>query len=110
MAKKIVVGSLNPVKIESTKLGFEKIFQDINCNIEVCGYNIESGVSNQPYNDNETIEGAKNRAIGAYNKYIQENNNIKPDYSVGLEGGVTNINGNLECFAWVVIYDGETFG
>ena len=109
LLQKIVVGSLNPVKIESTKLGFEKIFKDSNTIIEICGYNIESGVSNQPYGDEQTIEGAKNRAIGAYNKYI-ELNGIKPDYSVGLEGGVININQNLECFAWVVIYNGEKFG
>lgn len=109
--KKIVIGSLNPVKIEATKLAFEKIFLDLNINLDITSYDIPSNVSNQPYGDNETLLGAKNRAIGAYNKYIEINNN-KPDYSIGLEGGVTNNNENnyFECYAWVAIYNGEKFG
>jgi inosine/xanthosine triphosphatase len=107
--KTVVVGSTNPVKIQATKSGFQKIFSDADGVIEIFGLNVASGIRDQPYGDEETVLGAKNRAEAAYHRYI-EVNGAKPDFSVGLEGGVSQINGDLECFAWVAIFDGNSFG
>jgi inosine/xanthosine triphosphatase len=107
--KRVVVGSTNPVKIQATQSGFQKIFSDSDCGIEISGVSVASGIRDQPYGDEETVLGAKNRATAAYHRY-QEVNGVRPDYAVGLEGGVSQINGNLECFAWIAIFDGNTFG
>jgi len=55
---KILVGSKNPVKIESVKEAFEKYYDEV----EVTGFSVESNVPAQPYND-ETFFGAENRAF-----------------------------------------------
>jgi len=73
---KIAVGSQNPVKIESVKRAFEKVFG----NCEVVGASVSSGVSDMPVTFKETAEGAKNRAIAAITK-------VGADFGVGLEGG-----------------------
>lgn len=73
---KIAVGSQNPVKIESAKRAFEKVFGSC----EVVGVPVPSGVSDMPITFKETAEGAKNRALGAIKK-------IDADFGVGLEGG-----------------------
>jgi len=51
----ILVGSKNPVKIESVKEAFEKYFS----NVDVQGVEVSSGVSDQPVNE-DTFRGAKN--------------------------------------------------
>ena len=33
-----------------------------------------------------------------------------PDFSVGLEGGVQSIGNELECFAWIVVFNGSFLG
>jgi non-canonical (house-cleaning) NTP pyrophosphatase len=49
------------------------------------------GVSNQPFGDAETREGAINRAKAAYEAaYSVENESMRPDFAVGLEGGLEN--------------------
>jgi inosine/xanthosine triphosphatase len=103
----VVVGSTNPVKIEATRLGFQKLFPNVI--ILVSGFNVTSGIRDQPFDDQETKLGAKNRAEGSYNLYY-EVNGVKPDFAVGLEGGVSQVDQNLDCFAWVAIYDGNRFG
>lgn len=105
----VVVGSTNPVKIQATKSGFQKIFADGDCEIEISGVSVASGIRDQPFGDEETVLGAKNRAAAAYDRY-KEMNGARPDFSVGLEGGVSQLNGDLECFAWIAIFDGTTFG
>ena len=76
---KIAVGSQNPVKIESVKRAFEKVFG----NCEVVGASVPSGVSDMPITFKETAEGARNRALGAIKK-------VGADFGVGLEGGFEN--------------------
>ena len=76
---KIIVASKNPVKIESTRSAFTKMFPDQVFEIE--GMSVESGVSNQPMGEEETLLGATNRV----NKVFR----LSPeaDYWVGIEGG-----------------------
>ncbi len=111
----ISVGSVNPVKIQTTKNGFSSVFNDKLLNIH--GYSVESGVKDQPFGIEETLLGAKNRAISAFIEFQTEFGD-KPNYSIGIEGGIsTDANDTLlkrgqilECFAWIVIYDGVNFG
>lgn len=99
--KKIIVASKNPVKINATQAAFEKMFPEESFSVE--GVSVSSGVSDQPMTDDETYEGASNRASNA-RKEVPEAN-----YWVGLEGGLETKGGQMEAFAWMVVLakDGE---
>lgn len=64
---------------------------------EIEGVSVGSGVSDQPMTEEETLTGAQNRAENA----SKEKPNA--DYWVGIEGGLEEINGEMEAFAWIVI-------
>lgn len=101
--KKVVVGSANPVKIAAAKNGFEKMFKEEQ--FEVVGVNVDSGVPDQPFGDEETLQGAKNRAKAAAE--------VVPDadYSVGMEGGIMERDDGWVTCAWhVVMSGGEVIG
>ena len=97
---KIVVASKNPVKVNATDLGFRTYF-DV---IEVRGVSVESGVSDQPKSDEETLKGALNRVENARKAFSDA------DFWVGIEGGLTVRNNDIEAFAWIVILSGEETG
>ena len=71
---KIIIGSKNPAKITAVKNVF--LMKG-----EFVSLDIPSGVSEQPFSDEETIKGAINRAVGA----LKQGNG---DIGIGLEGGV----------------------
>ncbi len=81
---KILVGSENPVKIEAAKEVFSKYFGQV----KVAGIEVSSKVSTQPINE-ETFEGAKNRALQL--KKLNEKKNLGADFFVGIEGGITKL-------------------
>lgn len=93
--KKVVIASKNPVKIDAVKQGFEKMFPGTE--FEFIGVSVLSGVSDQPSNNDEALDGAFNRATNA--------NKETPgaDYWVGVEGGIQKIGNEMEVFAWVVV-------
>ena len=93
---KIIVGSENPVKIKAVKNVFSKYFEKV----KVIGRKIDSGVSSQPKTEGETIQGALNRANRIFEKY-------RPDFGVGIEGGLEYIKNNLYAFAWICIRSKE---
>ena len=78
--KKIIVASKNPVKINATLLGFQKMFS--NEMFEIEGVSVSSEVSDQPSSDLEAFQGAWNRAENASKKI--EN----ADFWVGIQGGI----------------------
>lgn len=92
---KIIVASRNPVKIAAVEAAFDQAFagQSVDCE----GIGVDSGVSDQPMTDEETLLGAKNRARAAERAWPQA------DYWVGLEGGLAPHGESLEAFAWMVI-------
>ena len=92
---KVIIGSQNPVKINAVRTGFESVFEGMN--MEFVGVNISSGVSDQPFGEEETLQGAKNRVKHAYEAY--------PDASfwVGIEGGVVVLEDIMYGFAWIVV-------
>jgi inosine/xanthosine triphosphatase len=91
---KIIVASKNPIKINTTKQGFEKVFP--NEIIEVIGVSVNSGVSEQPRSDGDTLKGAISRVNNAAKLY-------KADYWVGMEAGLEEIGKDLLSFSWIVI-------
>ena len=93
--KKIIVASTNPVKIAAARAGFEKMFPGEA--VEVCGVAVASGVSDQPKNDAEVLQGAWNRAHGASDEAEDG------DFYIGIEGGVEEKHDGMEAFAWTVV-------
>lgn len=93
--KKIVVASQNPVKINATLNGFQKMFPRETFKIE--SVSVPSGVSDQPKNDSEIFQGALNRANNASEAVMGA------DFWVGIEGGVEEKNDEMEAFAWIII-------
>jgi len=94
--KKVYIGSENPVKIECTRIGFKEIFKDIST-FDFIGKSVSSGVSDQPMTSEETLAGANNRAKKLQLKYPDG------DFFVGIEGGIQEIENEMEAFAWIVI-------
>jgi len=95
MAANVIVASLNPVKISAVNEGFTRMFPDQT--FTVSGVSTASGVPDQPFSDEETLRGARNRVNNARALYPEA------DYWVGVEGGVMNDSGLLQSFAWIVV-------
>ncbi len=104
----IFVGSTNPVKINAVKNACKNSWPDA----EVIGIEVESGINAQPRTDEETREGAQNRATnvllaGTKNLSLEQikkhQNNI---LGVGLEGGVYEHDANeLWSTVWACVTD-----
>ena len=84
---KILMGTKNPGKIEGAKQAFEKYFE----NVEIEGIAVKSDVADQPF-DKEILIGAKNR-VRNLKEYAQKNN-IKADFYIASEAGITNLLGD----------------
>lgn len=100
--KKIIIASKNPVKIQAVKNGFEEMFP--NQKFEFVAISVPSNVADQPFSNQETFIGAKNRADNAFNEVKNA------DFYVGIEGGVEHIENEMEAFAWVVIKSAGKYG
>ncbi len=96
---KVCIGTNNKAKVNAVKNCLGNDTQ-----IEYAMFNVSSGVSNQPFSDEETITGAINRAKAA----LQEGDG---DLGIGLEGGVHQTNDILFLNNWgaLVLKDGTTF-
>ncbi|MFD3445273.1 DUF84 family protein [Microbacteriaceae bacterium 4G12] len=93
---KVAVGSLNKTKVGAV--------ENIWSQEEIIPVSVASGVAVQPFSDEETIQGAINRAknaLEAANAYV----------GIGLEGGVVETNQGLFVCNWgaLVTQSGETF-
>lgn len=97
---KIVVASKNPVKLKAAQLGFQSYFPTF----DIEGVNAESGVSDQPMSDIETLKGAQNRAQNAKLLIPQA------DYWIGIEGGIEQNDNSMTAFAWIVVLDKHSSG
>lgn len=96
------MGTKNPGKIEGARQAFEKYFDSV----EIEGISVESEVGNQPFNE-EILQGAKNR-IKNLKKYAN-NNNIKADFYISSEAGITNLLGEWIDINAVIIEDSKGF-
>jgi inosine/xanthosine triphosphatase len=95
--KTVVVGSKNPIKTEATKEAFALMFP--NMVFDFIQLEVVSGVNEQPFGNEETKQGATNRALHA-----KELSGVG-DYFVGLEGGIEEIDGALWVIAWMCVID-----
>ena len=89
---RIAVGSKNPVKLAATRTVLQQAFPDANF-ISVA---VPSGVSDQPWGEDETRQGALNRARRALET-------VDADLGVGLEGGLEQSSVGLMTTAWCAI-------
>jgi len=94
---KIAVASKNPVKINSLQKAFALSFPAEE--IEVSSLAANSGVSDQPFGEEETLRGALNRLTESREAFP------KMDYYSSIEGGLIREEKDLYVFAWVVIED-----
>ena len=99
---RVVVGSKNPSKLKAVESAFQKVFPDES--IDVAGISVPSGVSDQPFGDEESLQGAFNRAEASKQKLGNA------DYWVGPEGGCTFSGEELEAFAWMVVMNKSKSG
>lgn len=96
---KVVIASHNPAKIRAVREAFSLQFPGKN--IEYVPVSVASGVSDQPMSDDETRNGARNRARNASEETPDAN------FWVGLEGGIDTIDNDLMAFAWMAILGKE---
>ena len=86
---KIIVGTTNKAKINAVREAITKI----GMTADVEGIEAASLVSAQPKSDEETVDGAINRAQDALSKK-------QADLAIGLEGGVKWVNDTLYLCNW----------
>lgn len=104
---KIFLGSENPVKINAVIEASSETWPDV----QVVGCSVPSGVSDQPFSDEETQQGSINRAKIALEDGLAElkknhlNYNQDEVLGVGLEGGVTEQSGELWNTVWCTVVD-----
>ena len=95
------MASKNPVKMDAVKDALSVFLND---EIDLLGVSVESGVSDQPMSDAETLLGAETRIKNAQNQFSGF------DFYVGIEGGVEETVSGLMAFAWIVISNVEKTG
>ncbi|MBE0362343.1 hypothetical protein PULV_a2957 [Pseudoalteromonas ulvae UL12] len=89
----ILVGSMNPVKINAVHTAFSQAFPDCDCHCQ--GIHAPSKVAEQPMTEQETLDGAINRV-----KFCQQ---TPADFYVAIEGGVDHFSYGPATFAFIVI-------
>jgi inosine/xanthosine triphosphatase len=105
---RIAVGTTNPSKIKAVEQAIRHILRQkqnqsnhsVVVELDICGYNVESNVSEQPWDDDETKSGAMNRARNAYYYHQQQqqqkelsaarvvDEQLLPHLAIGIEGGL----------------------
>ncbi len=90
--RRVAVGSANPVKLAAARV----VLAWAAPGATVESIAVPSGVPDQPFGDEETIAGARNRARAARAA-------LDADLGVGLEGGVVDAPGGMRSNAWCVV-------
>jgi len=90
---KAVVGSKNPVKIAAARAVLRRVYST-DVHVEVA--DVESGVPDQPWGNDETLRGAHRRARAAL---LVEGASL----GVGLEAGLVEVGGSVFTCAWCVV-------
>lgn len=90
----VAVGSTNPVKIGAARA----VIVRVTPSARVEGISVSSTVRDQPWGDEETIRGARSRAVAA-------RDTLGAGLGIGLEGGVVEDEDGLRTCAWAVVVD-----
>ncbi|MFC3883268.1 DUF84 family protein [Bacillus songklensis] len=83
----VAVGTVNPAKVQAVESAL------ISMEAKILPVEVSSGVSNQPFSDEETIQGAVNRARNALGE-------TGADLAIGLEGGVVETEHGMFLCNW----------
>lgn len=94
---KIALGTTSKGK----KRFLEKVLNNKYNNFVIVPVKVDSGVSEQPLSQEETIKGATKRAKDSFEK-IED-----ADLAFGMEGGMHDVNGHYYYFAAVCLFDGK---
>ena len=97
---RVLVGSVNPVKIAAVRDVFEAYFPGV----EAQGIEAPSGVPAQPVGD-DTFTGAENRAQALV--ALNAERGLGAEYCVGLEGGIAQYHARWFAFGAICIADAE---
>jgi inosine/xanthosine triphosphatase len=89
----VAVGSLNPAKVGAVRA----VMVPLAPGVTVSGVLVPSEVRSQPWGDDETIRGARARALGALAKVPAA------ELGVGIEGGLVESDGGVRTCAWAVV-------
>jgi inosine/xanthosine triphosphatase len=93
--RRVAVGSTNPVKIGAVRA----VLAIAAPSAVIDGVAVSSGVPDQPHGDDETIRGARARAVAARDV-------LGADLGVGIEGGIVEeADGSMRTCAWAVVVD-----
>ncbi len=98
----LLIGTKNPGKIEGAMEAFKLYFETV----EIEGIPVDSGVSNEPVND-ETYQGAKNRVDNLI-KYAKKHK-LHADYFLAVESGIVNLFGKWVIMNVAVIKDNSGY-
>lgn len=88
----IIIGSANPIKFQATQTVLSQVFVNATFGTQT----VPSGVRPQPWGDEETRQGAFNRAKAVLKA-------TPAQVGVGLEGGVVETSLGLMTTAWCVV-------
>lgn len=90
--ERVAVGSSNPVKLAAARA----VIASMHAGADFEAIAVPSGVPDQPFGDEETIRGARARAVAAREA-------LDADLGVGLEGGVVEGEAGMRTCAWCVV-------
>ena len=91
---RILVGSMNPVKINAVKA----VMSRINSNAEIIPLEVDSGVSKTPFGEDQIVQGALNRARNAFE-------HASGDFAIGMEGGIVTKFERFFLTGWCAVLD-----
>lgn len=102
----VLVASKNVVKVDAVATTFRRLFPSTT--VDVRSVSVPSDVSAQPFSNEETLRGARNRVRNAVG--VAE----AADFVVAIEGGVEWCSfaeePQLMCFAWAVVLSKDVEG
>lgn len=90
---RVAVGSTNPTKVSA-------VIDVLGDHVEIFSISADSSVSEQPFGDRETIQGASNRAKECMKEGVF-------DIAIGLEGGVCETEFGLMVINWGALVDNQ---
>jgi inosine/xanthosine triphosphatase len=93
---RIAIGSLNPVKREAAEAALTPLFPAAT----FLALDVPSGIPAQPWGDEQTRNGALNRARAAMQQ-------TGADWAVGLEGGLKQTDVGLMTCAWAAVVSAD---
>lgn len=98
----IMVGSTNPLKVGAVE---DAAIAMLDGSVSVEGLDVDSGVAQQPWGDEETLTGARARAD------LARTAGASDCIGIGIEAGlVDHGDGSVESTSWVVATDGRRLG